>query len=522
MTGNIYITGFMGSGKTTLAGTLAKILRRPFVDMDELFSKQNDMPITSYFETFGEEKFREAETKLLRKIALRKGRVVSTGGGVPISVKNRNIMRESGRIVHLDLSLNDCLSRLGTDADAVRPLWKDPVRVSELYNKRRAAYDDCDIWIDASNKTAVDLSWEICERLHPRLSIDVNLGPTTHPMIITWRSPDEISTYSNEAKKFVVTDGCVFKLHMDRFSDVLQDATVVSLPAGERSKTLARAKRLYESMLREHLGRDCLLIAIGGGVITDLGAFVASTYKRGVKFILVSTSLVGCVDAAIGGKAAVDLKEVKNPVGCFTFPSAVVLDLRALRSLPRRCISEGLVEAYKTGLVANHSLAELIEDNVVDLLKGDLLILSEVVRLSASAKAEIVGKDFRESGLRRILNFGHTYGHAVESFNNYGLSHGVAVAIGMMVATSLSENRELIDTRRATKIQATLRSFVKGRFVMPSFDEAWKIMMNDKKSRKGRITFVLLADCGEPVYVDDLQPDELEAAIQNVRDQQNG
>ncbi|MGC8660166.1 MAG: 3-dehydroquinate synthase, partial [Desulfomonilaceae bacterium] len=475
----------------------------------------------SYFEKFGEKEFREAETGLLRKIALRKGSVVATGGGVPVAVENRKIMSESGKIIYLDLPLHDCFSRVGAGPDAVRPMWRDPVKVSELYDKRRAAYEDCDIRIDGSGKSAIDLSWDICERLYPRLSVDVNLGPTAHPLILTWRAPDEISNYFHPAKKIVVTDRSVSKFQMDRFSQVLEGATVVSLPPGERSKTLASAKRLYETMLRERLDRDCLLIAIGGGVITDLGAFVASTYKRGVKFVLISTSLVGCVDAAIGGKAAVDLNNVKNPVGCFTYPSAVVLDLRSLGSLPKRCVSEGLVEAYKTGLVADHSLARVIEDNLVALLKGDLLVLAEVVRLSALAKANIVGKDFKESGLRRILNFGHTYGHAVESFNNYGLSHGAAVAIGMMVAISISESRNLLSSNQTRKIQSTLSKFLKSHVVMPSVHEAWKIMVNDKKNRAGRITFVLLTNGGEPVYADDVKPEELEAAIQKIRDQQN-
>ncbi|MCX5873996.1 MAG: 3-dehydroquinate synthase, partial [Deltaproteobacteria bacterium] len=245
-------------------------------------------------------------------------------------------------------------------------------------------------------------------------------------------------------------------------------------------------------------------------------AFVASTYKRGIPFVLVSTSLVGCVDAAIGGKAAVDLNNVKNPVGCFAAPEAVILDLRALSTLPASCVSEGLVEAYKTGLVANPELAALIETNMGALLRRDLLLLGQVVRLSASAKAEIVGKDFRESGLRRILNFGHTFGHAVESFNNYRISHGTAVAAGMIIAMALSENRGMISSEKASGIQSILRNLVRGPVRMPTADDAWMIMMNDKKNRDGRVNFVLLSGIGSSVCVDDVQPKELTRAISSI------
>ncbi|MHB8204885.1 MAG: bifunctional shikimate kinase/3-dehydroquinate synthase [Desulfomonilaceae bacterium] len=522
MMDNIYITGFMGAGKSTIGRTLSRILKRRFVDMDEEISRNSGMSVREYFEEFGEHNFREAETKLLQKIASGKSLVVSTGGGVPTSPINRKIMRDSGKIVHLNAPLDECLGRLGVETDSVRPLWSDLTSVSALYNNRREAYADCDLLVEASKKLAEELAWEICEKLQPQRSIDVQLGGVSHPLVFTWRAHEEVSILAKPSKTFVITDKHVSRLHMERYSNVLGDATVVALKAGERSKTLGSARRLYEAMLKDRLGRDGLVVAIGGGVITDLGAFVASTYKRGVPFILVSTSLVGCVDAAIGGKAAVDLKEVKNPVGCFAAPSAVLLDLRALSALPGKYIAEGLIEAYKTGLVADPSLAELIESNVDTLLRGDLFIMAEVVRLSASAKADIVGQDFKESGRRRILNFGHTYGHAVESFNNYRLSHGVSVALGMMVAVAISENRGLLGNKLSVGIQTTLGNFVQSLAVMPSATEAWRIMMNDKKNHNGRITFVLLTGLGSPICVDDLRPEELDAAIRSVEGLKNG
>jgi 3-dehydroquinate synthetase len=228
------------------------------------------------------------------------------------------------------------------------------------------------------------------------------------------------------------------------------------------------------------------------------------------------------VDAAIGGKAAVDLNQIKNPVGCFSSPSSVLLDLRALSTLPLSCRSEGLVEAYKTGLVVNPNLAKIIEKNLDNLLLGDALLLAMVVKLSASAKVGIVNQDFTEKGLRRILNFGHTYGHAVESFNDYKIRHGMAVAVGMMAAVSLSENRGFLDDEMSSRTQMTLKRFIRGKVNLPNAQDAWEIMKNDKKNRSGRIGFVLLEGLGSPVFVEDVQPDELTQAIHVVRGLLNG
>ncbi len=518
MNDNIYITGFMGVGKSTVGRALAKLFKRRLIDMDEAISRKTGLSVNCYFDQLGEESFRRAEAALLKEIASKERLIVATGGGVPVNPENRSVMRESGKVIHLDMPIEDCFRRLGSGSDLSRPKWTDRDSVTALYNQRAPLYAESDYTIDISGKTPDDCVWEICERLYPRESIDVKLGSSAHCLSISWRAPEELAGLIGERKVFVVTDRKVSKLHLSRYVPFLGGgATVVTLPVGERSKSLNSAKRLYESMLKQNIGRDGILIAVGGGVVTDLSAFVASTYKRGLPFILVSTSLVGCVDAAIGGKAAVDLSHVKNPVGCFSTPSSVLLDLRSLSTLSVSCRSEGLVEAYKTGLTVNPGLSEIIERDLDNLILGDALLLAGVVKLSASAKVEIVNQDFTEKGLRRILNFGHTYGHAVESFNDYKISHGMAVAIGMMAAVSLSENRGFLDSKMSSRIQITLKRFIRGKFNLPNAYDAWRIMMNDKKNRCGRIGFVLLERLGSPVFVEDVQPDELTQAISTVR-----
>ncbi len=522
MNGNIYITGFMGVGKSTVGKALSKLLKRPLIDMDKAISRSSGLSIRSYFKQLGEERFRRAETELLKDIASNERLVVATGGGLPVNPENRAIMRSSGKVIHLDMPLDDYFRRMGNGSNLSRPKWTDRDSVEALYNQRAPMYEDCDYTIDVSSKLPGDCVWEICERLHDNESMDVKLGSSIHSLSISWRVPEELPALIGERKVFAVTDRKVEKLHLSRYIPFMCGSTVFTLPVGERSKSLNNARRLYESMLKCHIGRDGILIAIGGGVVTDLCAFVASTYKRGIPCVLVSTSLVGCVDAAIGGKAALDLNQVKNPVGCFSLPSSVMLDLRALSTLPLSCRSEGLVEAYKTGLAVNPNLAKIIEKNLDNLMLGDALLLAMVVKLSASAKVGIVNQDFTEKGLRRILNFGHTYGHAVESFNDYKIRHGMAVAVGMIVAVSLSENRGFLDEEISSRTQMTLKRFIRGKVSLPNAHDAWDIMMNDKKNRRGRIGFVLLEGLGSPVFVEDVQPDELTQAIHVVRGLLNG
>ncbi len=516
MRGNIYITGFMGAGKTVVGRRLAALLKRPFVDMDELIANESGMSVHAFFETQGEDQFRDMETRLLERLAGENGLIVSAGGGVPERAINRRMMRQSGAIVYLQTPLDDCLARIRNDSGPLRPLCSGENAVRALYERRFAAYGDHDVQVDTHEASPDEVAWRICEEMRPAVSMTVQLGQRSHDLIITWNSRERLSPFIRKEQTFVITDARVQGALGSRLNRVLDGCHVVPLRPGERSKTLGTAKRLYESMLTRNLERDGMVIAIGGGVITDLGAFVASTYKRGVPFALVSTSLVGCVDAAIGGKAAVNLGKVKNAVGCFTIPEAVILDVRALSSLPVRNIADGLIEAYKTGLVAEPGLAALVEEDLPQLLKGDLLLLSDVIRLSASAKAHVVKEDFQETGLRKILNFGHTYGHAVESARGYRVSHGAAVAIGMMVAICLSRKRGLMNPTRGDKILCTLEPFSPKGIQLPRASQAWSIMQNDKKNAGGRITFVLLADGGRPAVVDDVTPDDLEQAIREV------
>lgn len=341
----------------------------------------------------------------------------------------------------------------------------------------------------------------------------MRLGRAECPVIGTFDAPAALARLIKGRRAALLTDRNVAKAHADRFSRVVDFSPSLVLAPGERTKSLKSAQRVYETLLENHFHRDDLLVALGGGVVTDLGAYAASTYKRGLPFVLMATSLVGCVDAALGGKAAVNLGAAKNAVGCFTVPEAVILDFSALGTLKRAAISEGLVEAYKTGLVAAPELAGLIEQDPAPLLAKDLPGLARVAALSARAKGEVVARDFRDQGWRGILNFGHTFGHAVEGWHGFRVSHGLGVAMGMIAAAGLSRDRGLITGEFYERIVETLRRIMPRRAAWPPAGEAWEIIQHDKKIRKGKVVFILLEGPGRPVMADDVSRAELAGVL---------
>ncbi|MGD8562016.1 MAG: bifunctional shikimate kinase/3-dehydroquinate synthase [Desulfarculaceae bacterium] len=518
MNGNIYITGFMGAGKTTLGSKLAALVRRPFVDMDQVLAKRLGMSIPQAFATLGEDSFRRTETGELKRLGRRQGLVVATGGGAPRLPQNRRIMSDSGCIVHLAASLEACRRHLADSDSALRPLWRDEQALARLYHSRQQAYGDCQVKLAVDGKGPDQLVEQLAALLISQQSSRVRLDDYSHPLISTWEAPQALAEFSKGRRLVILCDRKVARLHLHRYEQALADGLLITLPPGERFKSLRSAERVYRAMLEAHIERGDLLVALGGGVITDLGAFVASTFKRGMDFIPVATTLLGCVDAAIGGKAAMNLGPEKNQVGCFSKPSAVVLDLRALGTLPRRLLAEGLAEAYKTGLVADPELAAHMQKTMPLLLRGDLLSLAPLVWSSAQAKASVVKDDFEEHGRRRILNLGHTFAHALEGTNGYGIGHGRAVAVGMQVAAQISQQRGLLDRLTADRIRTCLEPLAPRKLAWPSADKAWALMQNDKKNQNRRVSYVLLQAPGEPLIVDDVTLPELAQTLERVKE----
>lgn len=282
---------------------------------------------------------------------------------------------------------------------------------------------------------------------------------------------------------------------------------------GEEAKTLDEARLILETLAREKFARDDWLIVRGGGSLTDLGAFCAGLYRRGLGLILVATTILGAVDAAVGGKTAVNFAGSKNQIGHFYLPQWVLVDLESFHTLPEIRRAEGLVEAYKTGLLFDPELAALLESDLTALLAGESDRLGEVIRRSYLAKAALVELDFREEkGIRDVLNLGHTYGHVLESYYAPELSHGRAVAFGLAVAADLSCRLGSLSENEAARVIETAGQLGRPWPDLPPDKLARDLLRADKKIRGDKLRFVILEALGRPRLIEVAADDILRSA----------
>jgi 3-dehydroquinate synthase len=321
------------------------------------------------------------------------------------------------------------------------------------------------------------------------------------------------------ATAFVVADQTVSARWFEPLASSLGAAGMATVPLivpeGEAAKTLRVYETLLHQLATQAAHRDDLVVALGGGAVGDLAGFVASTYMRGVPFIQVPTTLLAQVDAAIGGKAAVNLPEGKNLVGTFSQPRLVVADVDTLLTLSEREFRSGLAEVAKYALTLDLELLDMLERSPGPILARDPSTLETLVLRCVSAKARTVAEDERDEGARLFLNYGHTLGHALERLDAFaGRSHGEAVAVGMVFAARLAEARGLASDGLATRTVRLLASFgLETDGSLPGPEEILEAFRLDKKYRGG-VRFVLLQDVGRPVVVDDVSDDELREVLQ--------
>jgi 3-dehydroquinate synthase len=275
---------------------------------------------------------------------------------------------------------------------------------------------------------------------------------------------------------------------------------------GEQAKSWAVLDRVFDALLVARFGRDSLLIALGGGVIGDLAGFAASVYQRGVPFLQVPTTLLAQVDSSIGGKTAINHARGKNMVGAFHQPLAVIADIASLDTLPVRELRAGLAEVIKHGFILDLQFIAWLEENMDKLLARDRSALEHAVRRSCELKAQVVAADEREAGRRAILNFGHTFGHAIEAAAGYGeWLHGEAVAAGMVMATELSERAGTLRREEAERVKALIaRAGLPLRGPKLALERYLELMQVDKKAEGGRLRFVLLEGLGRAALRADL------------------
>jgi 3-dehydroquinate synthase len=338
-------------------------------------------------------------------------------------------------------------------------------------------------------------------------SIDLDLGERSYPIIIGKKTLDAfgetLGKYTNSRDVTVVTNSTVAPLYYDRLSVSLSDAgfkvKMIEMPDGEEFKSLEWAGKIFDRLIENRADRYTPLIALGGGVVGDITGFVAATYLRGVPFIQVPTTLLAQVDSSVGGKTAVNHPMGKNLIGAFYQPKLVYIDVDTLKTLDQREIRAGIAEVIKYGVIKDEELFEYLAAHAESILKLDEECLQHIIQRSCRIKADVVSADEREAGQRAILNFGHTYGHAVEAVTNYKeYKHGEAVAIGMVFAARLAERIGLCHSDVSSRISSLLK-----RFGLPvesaglAKDELMGAMKLDKKVVSGDLRFVLPKRFGE-------------------------
>lgn len=316
--------------------------------------------------------------------------------------------------------------------------------------------------------------------------------------------PEIFAPYVRGRRVAIVTNGVVAPLYLDELAETLGRAGApaavrVLVDDGEQAKGWAGLDRVIDALLAARLGRDALIVALGGGVVGDLAGFAAAVYQRGIPFLQVPTTLLAQVDSSVGGKTAINHARGKNMVGSFHQPLAVVADVGTLSTLPDRELRAGIAEVIKHGLILDAVFLGWLEANMALLLARDPAGLAHAVRRSCELKAQVVAVDEREAGLRALLNFGHTFGHAIETGVGYGeWLHGEAVATGMVMASELSVllgtlSRSDADRVRALVVRAGLP--VRGPTLAP--DRYLELMQVDKKAEGGRLRFIVLNAIGK-------------------------
>lgn len=333
------------------------------------------------------------------------------------------------------------------------------------------------------------------------------------------RIPELIKEASLGHKFAIITDSNVETLYAGDLAQEFKkndlENKTISFPAGEQNKSRDIKAWIEDQMLENKFGRDSVVIALGGGVVGDIAGYVAASYTRGLPYVQIPTTLVACVDSSIGGKTAVDTPHGKNLIGAFHQPWAVFIDVNTLLTLSDKEIREGLAEVIKYGVISDGALFSYLEENLDLIFSYNKEALTHIIKRGCEIKAEVVEKDERESNLRKILNFGHTIGHAVENLSNYKISHGEAISIGMVAEGKLAVEMDLwteSDLNKLIKLinKAGLPTKVPDYMKTEQIIDSMKL---DKKSRSGQIEMVLPNKIGDMAQVEDGYGIKIEESI---------
>ena len=504
----LVLTGFMGSGKTSVGQELSRRLGYPLLDTDLLIEEREKMLISLIFKKKGEDYFRSVERLVVEDVSKQDRTIIATGGGIVKDKRNVENLSQRGIIVWLKTDPEVILRRTMSEGGK-RPLLdvKDPlIEINRLLAEREPLYEQADIVIDTSFITPKEAAQEIIEMLALESEVTVSLKERSYSILIGRKTLNKLGIRVKEfrpSKVAIITNPTVWALYGDACARSLKEHSieplVIAVPDGEEYKELLWVSNIYSELLKARFDRGSILIALGGGVIGDMAGFVAATYMRGIRYIQVPTTLLAQVDSSVGGKTGVNHPLGKNMIGAFYQPSLVLIDVETLKTLPQREFRAGIAEIIKYGVIADREFVEYIEKNRANIIALDDDLM-HVIKRSCEIKASVVEKDEREAGLRAILNYGHTIGHAIETTTGYTrFLHGEAVAIGMCLASDLAVKIGLLQRKEAQRIKTLVRSYGLPTTIPDDIDVSSILdsMEIDKKVKSGQMRFILPVAIGE-------------------------
>lgn len=549
-TQHIVLVGLPGVGKSTMGKALATATNRPLVDTDLRIKAQTGKTINEIFAQQGEETFRNLETHAISKaLESPTASVIPLGGGAVLRERNRQML-QGHRVIYLQASPKTVAARIANNVSA-RPLFKgaDPVvKLQELLNAREYLYKQVATDVLNTDGMTFKQSTDALERLvfadpvaRNKISqimqaatisrqrealrrVDVG-GPRPYQVLIGQGASAQLSHtlielgYSKSAQIAIIHPRLLSTAAYALATQLVQrgwNADALAVPDGESAKNVETLAGLWHGLGQMGMGRDGVVIGLGGGATTDLAGFAAATWLRGVGLVQMPTTVLATVDAAVGGKTGIDTVHGKNLVGAFYPPQAVLADIAYFDSLPASVARQGLAEVIKCGFIKDLRILELVADNdAQQLLKGE--VLTQLIERSVKVKADVVSQDLYEGGLREILNYGHTYAHALEKLSDFSLSHGQAVSIGCVFAAEVARRRGMLSDaevalHRLLLSKAGLPISRPDNLEVLGWHKLREVMSSDKKVRGGKLRMVLLNGLGNPVVVDDLDQSHLRAA----------
>ena len=526
---NLILTGFMGTGKTTVGRAVAQRLNLPFVDMDREIETRAAKSVPRIFAEDGEATFRAMEAALCEELGQQGGRVIATGGGALVDPNNRAVLTRSGTIVCLTCDVEEIVRRLDGGDNPDRPLLDtaDPhAEIRQLLDVRREAYAAIPWQIDTTGLSVEEIAEQAMQFVgvvtvpvrHPggEYSIHIGEGLLAHvgEALRTTGIPDG-------SRIAVVSNPVVAPLYGAQVEAALRSAGfqsfACSVPDGEQHKTLARVSSLYEQFLAAGLDRGDTVLTLGGGVTGDIAGFAAATFMRGLGFGQIPTTILAMADSSVGGKTGVDLPQGKNLVGAFKQPALVVMDSAVLATLPAEEIRSGMAEVIKYGVIGSPDLFAELEAGAGEhcswWVGGGMTWIARALRV----KIDVIQEDPFERGRRAVLNLGHTVGHGLERLSGFALRHGEAVSIGMVAAARLAAELGWSDPSLADRITAALTSWdLPVRCPPFDIDAIWEAMSHDKKQRGGTLRWVLPRTIGDVVVATDVPPTVVRSILRDM------